>query len=346
MNMGKIDTKTTKINIEKIAEIAGVSPSTVSRALRDDPRANKKTKDRIIKLAEELNYHPNFLAKGLRTKITKTIGVIFSNLINPFISEILKGIEEILLEKGYSIIVFDSNLNIEQEKRNIYNMISRGVDGVIMTSITKDAKPIEMLIDHNIPIFLLDAGPIEDKYNYCYTNHKNAGYIGTKYLIEMGHKRIGYFGVLGLVSSEEFYKGYLLALNEAGINVDYNLIVYAGISIEDGYQSTLKLIRNGIDFTSIICVSDLSAIGIYKAVTELKKKIPDDISVCGYDDIETAQFLNPPLTTIRQSKVEIGKDAARALLMKIKNPLTDRVHKILEPELIVRGSVSKLKRQK
>lgn len=347
MSREKID-KTPKkknINIKYLANVAGVSPSTVSRALRRDPTANKKTTDRILDIAKELNYYPNLLAKGLRDKKTKTIGIILNDLKNPLYYETIKVIGDILNDLDYTMILCDSNYDLSLERKNIITMLSKGVDGIIISPVNIKSENIILIRENDLKTVYIDFAPEFEDINYVHVSHEHAGYAATEYLIKKGHKDILLLnGPFRLSVSKDFLKGYLQALMNYGITVKRSLIKYTELSLEGGYEVIKNLyssknFQNSNTFSAVLSLSDMLAIGVYEASKELGFKIPDDLSIVGYDDIFMTEYLSPPLTTIHAPKIRTGKLSIEILLNQIENR-DNEFHKIiLDIRLIERESV-------
>ena len=336
------------VTIKHIAEYAGVSFSTVAKALRNDPVVNEKTREKIHDIAQEFNYYPNILAKGLRSKKTKTIGIILNDIQSPFYSEIYKVIGDVLNKQGYTMILCDSSFDLELEKKNIITMISQGVEGIIISSVSEKSDNIKIILDYDLKTVFIDNIPEFPNINYVYVNHEEAASLAVEHLVENGHRDILLLnGPEGLSSSQHFLKGYKEKLKTTGIGINNELIRFIGISVEESLD-TLKNIFSGKDsitkndFTAIMTLSDVIAIGIYEASQQLQFTIPDDYSVIGYDNILATKYLAPPLTTIHQTKKRTGLYSINLLLEQIHNDAKELKKIILSPELIVRGSVKKL----
>jgi LacI family transcriptional regulator len=337
-----------KVTIKHIAKVAGVSVSTVSRALRNDPTASPKTIKRILNIAEELNYYPDSLAKSLRQKKTNTIGIIFNDLNNPFYTEILSEIGEILNEKNYSMIICYSNYDFSRERKNILSLLSKRVDGVIISPINDKSENIDILSKNAIETVLIDCYPYLPDKIYVYTEHGKGAEIATEYLINNGHKDILLFsGPFDSLLAKHFISGYINILNKYNIKVHEDLIIRCDeLSIESGYETFRSLLTSSQGtnrhFTGIITISDLLAVGIYKVANELGFSIPGNYSLIGYDNIEITSALSPPLTTIHQPRKRIGRESVSILLNKIENDKKDVKNIGFEPYIVVRGSVRKL----
>jgi len=332
------------VNIKYLANVAGVSPSTVSRALRGDSSANKNTSERILKIAKELNYYPNLLAKGLRDKKSNTIGIILNDLKNPYYYETLKVIEDKLNSIDYTMILSDSNFDLDLERKNIITMLSKGVDGIIISPVNIESDNIKLIRDKNLKAVFIDFAPEYENLNYVHVSHENAAFMATQYLIKKGHKDIFLLnGPLQLSVSKDFYKGYTHALKDGGISINKSLIKYCNLSLEDGYELTKEMyklkISNQIDFTAIITLSDMLAIGVYEASKELCFNIPEDLSVVGCDNIFVSAYLYPPLTTVHLPKIRIGEISIKILIDQIENKDTEFHKIILDVRLVERNSV-------
>jgi LacI family transcriptional regulator len=341
------DEKKKRVTIKYIAEKAGVSMSTVSRALRNDPAASAKTVARILEIARQLNYYPNLLAKGLRQDRTHTVGIIFNDLNNPFYTEILSEIGEILNEKNYSSFICYSHYDAERERNNIISLLSKRVDGILISPIDEKSENIKLLSYNDIETIIIDSFPFFKEKCYVYSDHRKGVELATEFLIKNGHKNILLITAPAQekIKATHFIKGYIHTLKKHTIPVREELIIQSEeLSIESGYETFKKLLTENIkemsiDFTGIITISDLLAIGIYKVANELGFTIPGNYSVIGYDNIEVTSALSPPLTTIHQPRKRIGRESISLLLNNIEQE--ERIIKKIsfDPHLVVRGSV-------
>ncbi len=337
------------VTIKFIAEQANVSFSTVAKALHDDPVINENTRKRIQKLAKELNYRPNILAKGLRNRKTKIIGVILNDLQSPFYSEIYKAIGDVLNLRGYTMLLSDSSYDKNLENKNISTMISQGVEGVIISPVSRDSSSVDALITEGVKVVFIDSLPASSDINCVYVDHKKAARIATEYLINAGHRRILLLnGPAELPSSQDFYSGFVQTLDVNGLDVDECMIKNNPISIEKTcaqisaiFSGTDKLASN--DFTAIISLSDIIAIGVYESAIRLGFSIPETYSIVGYDNILATKYLNPPLTTVQQPKEQTGLYAINLLLDQIEDNQSECRQIMLDPELIVRSSVKNIR---
>jgi LacI family transcriptional regulator len=332
-----------KVTIKQIAEVAGVSFSTVAKALNDDSAINKETKKKVVKIADELGYYPNLLATGLRKNSTKTIGVILNELTNPCFYETIQEIESQLSNKNYTMLLVDSNLDIDKENKNIITMLSKGVDGIIISPVSSNSKNIQTILDNELKSVFVDFIPDYKNINYVYINHESASFIATEYLIKQGHKNILLMnGPLHLAANSKFQNGYIKALYKNCLPVNESFIINDYIKIEYVYQKMIDLFQNiAVEkiYTAILCISDLAAMGVYKALRELGLSIPTDYSVIGYDNIFFSAFMDPPLTTIHSPLVRVAKLSVDLLIDQIENNSKLAVQKKIEPYLVERNSV-------
>jgi LacI family transcriptional regulator len=338
-----------KVTIKHIAELAEVSVATVSRALKDHPSASLKTKEKILKIANELNYHPNSLAKGLRERRTGTIGIIFNDLNNPFYTETLNEISSQLHMRNYSLIICPSNYDAESEKKNILSLISRRVDGIIMSPIDENSENLKILSDNHVHTVLIDCIPHMKDKSYVYTDHLKGFELAIEYIISNGHREI-----LFMMSKQDkslvthLVNVYKRTLKKHNIAFKEELIIYAEkLTIEGGYKAFKSLLTEDVqgkllNFTSIITMNDLLALGIYKVANELSINIPGNYSIIGYDDIETASVVSPPLTTIHQSRKRIGRESVDLLLAIVEDRLRMNKRICFEPYIVARGSIRSL----
>jgi LacI family transcriptional regulator len=330
------------MNIKEVAKLAKVSKSAVSRALNDAPDISLETKNKILKIVKETGYLPDSVAISLRTKKTRLIGVLVPDLENPFYYRIIKGIEELFDEKKYNILICNSNYDNEKEEKIIKILACKKVEGIIASLSEKNSENINLLKSINIPFIIIDSIPDFEEINAISVPHIKVSYEITKYLINKGHKKILIiYGPNKLdINKSDFILGYIKALKNKKIQIDYNLIIDSNTSIKDGYNIGKRVLINP-NFTAIFTINDLLAFGIYKAAKELKISIPEDISIVGNDDIEFSKYLNPPLTTIYQPKRSLGIKAAKLLYDIIINKNYSKYSKtLLNVNIVERGSVN------
>ena len=332
------------VTLKDIANKTEFDVSTVSRVLNgyaEKHGISESTQDLILRVADDLGYRPNKLARGLRTKETKNIGIILPDISNPFFATITRHVQETLSKHGYSLIVNNSGGDTESEMEYINLMSSWDVDGLIIIPSGESADNIRKLYrKEEIFIFL-------DRYiegfevpSVTIDNYKGA-LDATNYLIEKGHRRIGLAqGLEGTSTNKKRLAGYKEALRRHKIDFDENLVRGESFGKESGYRSSSKLFEMSNPPTAILALSDMITLGVLRAVDERDLSIPDDISIISFDDIQFASFIESPLTAISQPTEEMGVKGAELILDVLNDEEgTQEQSIVLEPTLTVRESV-------
>jgi LacI family transcriptional regulator len=321
------------VTIKDVAKRAGVAASTVSYVINNKKSVKKETRERIINAIEELNYSPNLVARSLKTKITHTIGVIVPDLSNMFFTDIIRGIEDTMSKEGYVIILCSTYENIEKEKRDLSILLKKDIDGLIYVSAGKNRIYIS---DHKIPIVLVDR-KIGESYLSVMVNNKKGGFLATDHLLDKNNAEVFILtGPLTINTYFERMNGYIEALKKHGYEYNEHLVINCDSSYAGGIKAIEELLKNKISFRSIFAANDLIALGAMKAIIKNGLRIPNDVSIVGFDDISTSAIVNPSLTTIRQPKYLMGVKAAELILDQLNNRSIDNRHILLEPEIIVR----------
>lgn len=327
-------------SIKEIAREANVSPSTVSKALNDRFDVSESTRKKILEIANQRHYEPSAIGKSLKLKKTENIGVIFCRESkplsqNPFYSRVLEGIEGELAINNFNLV-----LHLLQPGRNapLPKMVrEKQVDGIILVGVF-DTDFIDKMRVLNSKIVLVDPKiPVKD-FSRVLIDSEHGGFLAAQYLVEKGHKRIGFIsGSLERISFHKRYDGYLKALSHYRLPFDKSLVQTGGL--EDGYKHMTTLLKMDNPPTAVFSANDINAIFAYKAVTDMGLRIPEDISIVGFDDIDMAKFSNPPLTTILVYKEEIGSIAVRNLLRILNNDEDKEPITVVPTKLIERESV-------
>ncbi|MDH7488744.1 MAG: LacI family DNA-binding transcriptional regulator [Anaerolineae bacterium] len=328
------------VSIKDIARAAGVSHSTVSRALADSPLVKEETRERIKQLAQEMGYSPHALARSLVTRRTQTVGVVVTTIADPFVSEIVRGLEETGQNHGYTIILCNSNAEPRRELAAVKALREKRVDGIIVTASRIGDLYLPLLEDFGVPIVLINNQQT-GKYVYSIgTDDLRGGQIATEHLLSLGHTRIAYIASPNNVrSSQARMDGYRAALEAAGIAFDPALVAEGDGRPAAATHATEHLLSRGVRPTAIFCYNDMTAIGTIRALKKAGIRVPDDVSVVGYDDIPIVEYLDPPLTTIRQRKYDMGC-MAMDMLLRLLNGAADVQDVTIEPTLVVRESTS------
>lgn len=334
------------VTIKDIAKYAGVSVTTVSRALNGYPDVSEETRERIKKIAEQLNYTPNSIARGLVTNKTHTVGLIVSELIkpgayHPFFLEVLAGIKAGLKKDKYDLILF--TVDPESQDATSYEKLcnDRKVEGAIVEGLRLSDPYIEEIKKTQIPTVLIDIPILTDKVGYVSSDNVRAAFEATSYLIKLGHRNIGFInGHNDAAVSFERLEGYKKALEKNNIPYKEEYVVFDDFTQEGGYNSFKTLVFEHPEITAVFHASDLMAIGSFKAAKDLGMKVPEDISIVGFDDIELASLISPGLTTIRQDTFKMGYNAAKHLLSIIKGEKPQ--HILIPHKLVIRDSARKI----
>jgi len=327
------------VTIKDIAKLAGVSVNTVSRALNNKPDVSEETKKRIIDIANELGYVKNFTASSLKQKESRIVGVVLADSSNPFYAEVLKGIEAAARKYGYQIILCNTEREYKIEEEMIKILIGRRVDGLIIGPVQTRNDDIKMLKNMNFPTVILGRHFEDIEIDEIYNNEIKGGYLATKHLIARGRKRIIMLnGFLEKSPARMRLEGYRKALEDSNIPFDENMVFIGDIDFLDGYRRINDIINKGVNFDAIFCYNDIMALGVIKALQEKRYKIPRDVSIVGYDDILYSELVNPPLTTIKIKKYELGFEAFRLLVNRLRGRRKKVKKVVLDVELVIRKS--------
>lgn len=329
------------ISIKDIAKEMNISYSTVSRALNNSPRIKSETREQIQRKASEMGYLPSAVARSLVTRRTNTIGVVVTTITDLFFAEVIEGIEETALNYGYNVILTNSDGVPEHELAAIQNLRERRVDGIVLVAACASKESKERLFASPAvatPIVIINNVQQEHIGYSVETDNLSGGQIATQHLLDLGHRRIAYIaGPETEWDSVERQRGYEQTLRAAGLAVDPALIVRGSNRPEDGLAAMQQLLALPSPPTAIFCYNDVSALGAMRAIHAAGRRIPQDFSVVGFDDIALASFFEPPLTTIAQAKREMGEKAVQMVLDLLAG---ERVVEkaVLASELILRAS--------
>jgi len=332
--------------IKDIAKRTGVSHSTVSRALRGNSLISFETAERIRRAALEMGYQPSAAARSLKTHRTQVLGVIVSSLADPFFSEILFGIEECAQEGGYSLFIAASQHDPLRERKIVQTMMEQRTDGVIICSSSFSAEQGRQLITHGFPIVAVNYQAAEGFHYSIYHDDIDGSRQLTRHLIELGHRRIAYLGnsCSGRTTLDRL-SGFRQEMAQTGLPLLEEYIHHApGSEPQLGLDSVEYFLGLKIRPTAIVCYNDVLAVGVLKGLRQAGLRVPEDISVTGFDNITFSDYTTPPLTTIDQPKRSLGREAAELLLDLLK-PESDKPGgrqnvKILKGALLVRGSTA------
>jgi LacI family transcriptional regulator len=332
------------ITIKEVAEKAGVSIQTVSRVLNDRPDVSAETRQNVQRVIDELGFKPYALARGLASRSNRTLGLFATDLSDYFFAEAVVGANAEALEAGYFFILGSTKLRREDEPRYLHLLTERHIDGVLFVRAGSedDHEHLCRLYDTGIPV--VTTGYQEAAVDFTLVDVKNqqGSHTGVKYLTELGHSQIAMItGPQHVKSSHDRNEGYAQALREAGIIPDPALLAFGDWTHASGYRAMHTILESRQPFTALFAHNDRMAIGAISALAEVGRKVPDDVSVIGFDDIPEATYTNPPLTTIRQPLQEVGRTAARLLIQRVENPSIGPTQVLLDTELILRSSCTR-----
>jgi len=335
--------RSNQVTIKDIARELGISPSTVSRALKDHPDISVETKKAVNELARNLNYQPNAIALSLKHSRSFSIGVIIPETVHYFFSSVISGIEDIAYEAGYNIMICQSNELYSREKSNANMLYSNRVDGLLVSLAkeTTDFNHLKFFTDNNIPLVCFDRATDELPCDQVVIDDYAAAFKIVEYLIKRGHKNLVHLAAPQHLSiGFNRKRGFKDALEKHGLPFHEDQVILAD-QFEIAIEAVEKLIQSGKMPDGIFAVNDLTALGAMKALKKHHIKIPEEVGIAGFGDGQNAQLTDPALTTVDQNGYSMGKKAAEILLERIKSGSEDFIPKkiMIPTELIVRESV-------
>lgn len=328
--------------MKDIARIAKVSTSTVSHVINNSRFVSDEIREKVMRVVKDLNYTPSALARSLKVKETKTIGLLVTQTDNPFFAEVVSSVEQYCHQHHYNLILSTTAGNKDRLFNNLQTLIQKQVDGLLL--MCADARfQIGQNLNLNCPFVIMDWWPTEQNADKIFEDSEYGGYLATKTLIEKGHKNIAIItGNLTKSLAMNRLTGYKKALEEANIPVNPDWIIKENFDFAGGVSGMAKLLALPSRPSAVFAGNDSIAFGAYQVLWRYGLKIPEDISIIGYDNINLAQYMSPPLTTINQPKSDLGKLAVETLLQRIKNPDKEYNTILLKPELIERESVLRI----
>ncbi|NLV58335.1 MAG: LacI family transcriptional regulator [Clostridiales bacterium] len=331
------------VSLKDVAEHAGVSPSTVSRVLSEKPVVNENTRIRVMDAVRFLDYKPNELAKSLKLGRSNTIALMVPSIQNMIFPAITRGVEDTAKKAGYTVILCNTDEDVEEEKRYITRLRTRFIDGFIVASMLPGSDHIRKLWREGFPV-VLTCRIYDDSIDAVGIDNETAAFEATQYLIRGGHKKIAFaLGREEIPLYRDRFAGYRRALDSAGLPYDEELVIRETIGTGSFYFLTQNLIKRGTRPDAILASSDPKAFVVMRALHDAGLSIPDDVSVMGIDNVETSSQIEPPLSTVAQPLYEIGALAASKLIRQIQHKektgkLAPAQVDILKTDLIIRKS--------
>ncbi len=314
-----------QITLADLAQELGISTATVSRALKDYPDISTRTKQRVLALAQKWNYRPNSMAAGLRKQESRIIGVIIPEIVNHFFSSVIKGIMEVAYDSGYQVMLCQSDESYEKEVTDANALFGSRVDGMLVSlaHYTEKLDHFQDFLDAGIPLVFFDKVPQKGEMpgtSRVVVDDFAGAYQMVSHLIEQGATRIAHFrGPQSAYTSRNRYTGYCQALEDHGIALQPELVLDCiEIDMEEGYAFTLDLLDKRSSFDGLFCINDRVAIGAIDALKSRGKRIPEDVMIGGFSDWSISAVIDPPLSSVAQPSIEMGKKAMRLLLEEIQ----------------------------
>lgn len=326
-----------------VAAAAGVSVTTVSHVINGTRFVSEDLRNRVLEAMEELDYRPNILARGLRVGKTNTIGLIVPDNSNPFFAEVSRVVEDVGFDSGYSVILCNSDGNLDKELTYIAVLVAKQVDGIIFIASSSQSEHLRLLTNEKIPVVVADREMPDLDVDLVLVDNSRGGYEATKYLLELGHRRIGCItGPSDITPSAERINAYRQALSEFNVPFEENLVVRGDFQFEGGKRAMSQLLALPKVPSAVFICNDVMAIGAMGSIRSAGLRIPEDISIVGFDDIDQASATWPPLTTVAQPIEQMARIATELLIGRLAGSVDpERKRMVLEARLVIRSSCAK-----
>ena len=325
--------------IEDVARQAGVSTATVSRVLSGKPYVSDAVRQRVLGAIRDLNYHPSRVARSLRVQRSSIIGLIISDIQNPFFTSVVRAVEDVAQQRGYSVILCNSDEDVEKELTYIQLMLAEQVSGMIVSPTASNNEVYRRLVEQRVPVVAIDRRADDVPMDMVMGDNVCAAEKIVSHLIENGYQRIG--AVLGTPEAStgaERYQGYVNALLAHGMSLQPELVRNGPPRSQNGYELTLALLTQETPPDALFTGNNLLTIGALRAIHELGLRIPDDIAVAGFDELDWMFLVRPALTVVMQPTYEMGRQAAELLLARIDDPTRPPQQIVLQPTIKIRES--------
>ena len=325
--------------IQDVARLAGVAPITVSRVLNNSGYASTETRARVEAAIDTLGYVPNTLARGLRSKRTNTLALVMTDITNPFFTLIARGVEDAASASGYTVIYCNTDEALEEEEKYIKILVQKQVDGILLVPASGNAGPIHFLQTNEIPFVLIDRSLSDTSVDLIRCNSEQGAYELISHLINVGHRGIiTITGPRQVSTSQERASGYLRAMTEAALE-DFMQVYYGSFTQASGYELTRQALALEPRPTAIFGANNFISIGVLKALRDAGLRVPEDISIVGFDDLPESMLIDPVLTVAAQPAYEMGRQATGLLLNRISGNNTGDFQEIVLPtQMILRAS--------
>ena len=333
-----------QVTLRDIAHATGVSVNTVSRALTGKAEVHARTKAKVVAAAERLGYTPNLMARSLVQGRTRTIGLLVTDCTNPFYSALIREVERVAAGHNYALLLATSNEDPAKEAAGVRLLIERRIDGLLLSPVSVDAPHIRPLVRGALPSVLLARRPRNYRGAFIGTDNIQAARLGVRHLLDLGHRRIAHVTRLDTVASAvDRLEGYRQELKRARLRFDPDLVMAAPQTADGARAMAPALLALRPRPTAVFTYSDLQAVGLLLAFQEAGVRVPDDMSLVGFDNIEMTRYVSPPLTTVAQPIDQIGRLGAQMLIDILAERRRRRTY-LLPGALVVRGSTGRAKR--
>ena len=325
-----------RMDINAVAKRAGVSIATVSRTINHVPTVDPQLAKRVWEAINELNYFPNTQARGLVSGRSRLLGLIVSEITNPFFPELIQGFEEVAVESGYEILVSSTNYDPNRMSLCIRRMLERNAEGVAIMTFGIEEPLLEQLANRNVPIVTVDVGPYRPGFSLLKVDYRHGIRQGVQHLAALGHRKIAFIsGPTRLHSAQSRLSAFTSSLNECGIPSDPAWVVNGDHTLEGGIAAMEKVLAGSRVPTAVMCSNDMTAIGVLHKAFRAGLRVPAELSVIGFDDIHMARVTIPPLTSIHMSRLDLARAAVMALRAHLEGTSPEREYKI-DTYLVVR----------
>jgi DNA-binding LacI/PurR family transcriptional regulator len=328
-----------RMDIRTIARVANVSIATVSRTMNNVPTVNPKIAKRVWEVINELDYFPNTQARALVSGRSKLFGLIVSEITNPFFPELIQGFEDIAVSHGYEILVSSTNYDPKRMSHCIRRMLERKVEGVAVMTFGIEEPLLDQLAKRKVPLVFIDVGPQRPGISLLKVDYHHGIRQGVQHLAALGHRNISFIsGPRRLHSAQSRLDAFCISLEECGIAPNPALLVEGDHTLEGGVAAMERLLATKKMPTAVMCSNDMTAIGVLHKLYRAGLRVPDDLSVIGFDDIHIAEVTIPPLTTIQMSRFELARAAVTALRTHVEQPADSKREYDIRTDLVVRES--------
>ena len=332
-----------RTDIRTIARLANVSIATVSRVMNGVPTVNAEMARRVWEIVEELDFVPNTQARALVSGRSRIFGLLISEITNPFFPELIQGFEDVAIEHGYEILVSSTNYDPRRMTHCIRRMVERKVEGVAVMTFGIEEPLLDQLANRQVPLVFIDIGPDRPDITLLKVDYRRGIHQAVEHLVRLGHSRIGFVsGPRHVHSANSRLNAFSSAMGLAGLSTRPEWILEGDHTMEGGVAATERFLAHPERPTALLCSNDMTAIGVMHTAWRAGLKVPQDLSVIGFDDIHLAAMMMPPLTTVQMSRYDLARAAFQALRAHAEEPekITSRQEIVIPTELILRESTA------